>query len=164
MWDMTHKRVDGKYVNEEAQKIGEKICNHIAENPDAYSEISPNDIVGKIFGKEHSGRVRGMGMRVVPTIAFKHTTTQLSGMEFGSFRGSTSSGSSALVNQKLATMEAQMTALVGYIKAKEGGSLPPELAAALFPNDTQQVSNVGSESPTSNDITRSSDESNARGA
>ncbi|AES98097.1 hypothetical protein MTR_5g064290 [Medicago truncatula] len=52
-------------------------------------------------------------------------------------------------------MEAQMTALVGYIKAKEGGSLPPELAAA---------SNVGSESPTPNDITRSSDESNASGA
>ncbi|RHN79685.1 putative transposase, Ptta/En/Spm, plant [Medicago truncatula] len=22
MWDMTHKRADGKYVNEEAQKIG----------------------------------------------------------------------------------------------------------------------------------------------
>ncbi|KEH41504.1 hypothetical protein MTR_1g051685 [Medicago truncatula] len=76
-----------------------------------------------------------MGMGVVPTIAFKHTTTRLSGMEFSSFRGSTSSGSSALVNQKLATMEAQMTALVGYIKAKEGGSLPPKLAAALFPND-----------------------------
>ncbi|KEH33596.1 hypothetical protein MTR_3g448670 [Medicago truncatula] len=105
-----------------------------------------------------------IGMRVVPTIAFKHNTTRLSGMEFGSFRGSTSSGNSALVNQKLATMEAQITALVGYVKAKEGGSLPPELAAALFPNDTQQASNVGSESPTPNDITRSSDDSNARGA
>jgi hypothetical protein len=80
-----------------------------------------------------------MGMGVVPTLAFKRTTTRLSGMEFGSSRGSTSSGSSSLVNQKLATMEAQMTALVGYIKAKEGGSLPAELAAALFPNDTPLV-------------------------
>lgn len=30
--------------------------------------------------------------------------------------------------------------------------------------NTQQASNVGSESPTPNDISRSSDESNARGA
>lgn len=74
-----------------------------------------------------------MGLGVVPTIAFKHTTTRLHGMEFGS-----SSGSNSLVEQKLAAVTAQLKAVVGYISAKEGGALPKDLAA-LFPDQKQQV-------------------------
>ncbi|CAL5201001.1 unnamed protein product [Lathyrus oleraceus] len=138
MWKMIHKKKDGSYVNDKAMEIGEKIDSHINQNHEASSETSPNDVVANIFGREHPGRVRAMGLGVVPTIAFKHTTTRLHGMEFGS-----SSGSNSLVEQKLAAVTAQLKAVVGYISAKEGGALPKDLAA-LFPDQKQQTSDIGS--------------------
>ncbi|XP_058787441.1 uncharacterized protein LOC131661819 isoform X2 [Vicia villosa] len=159
MWNMTHKKKDGSYVNEKAKEIGEKIDQHLNQNPEASAEISSNDVVGKVLGREHPGRVRAMGMGVVPTTAFKHTTTRLSGMDFGSSSGSTSSGSSSLVEQRLASVTALLEAVVGYISKKEGGTLPVELAAVLA-NQTQQASEVESEPPSPCDIRRSSDASN----
>ena len=111
----------------------EKIDTHLNKNPEASYEIYSNDDVGKVLGREHLGRVRAMGMGVVPTTAFKHTTTRLSGMDFGS-----SSGSSSLVEQRLASVTALLEVVVGYISAKEGGTLPTELAVVLV-NQTQQV-------------------------
>ncbi|KAI5433337.1 hypothetical protein KIW84_020571 [Lathyrus oleraceus] len=95
-----------------------------------------------------------MGMEVVPTTAFKHTTTRLSGMDFGS-----SSGSSSLVEQRLASVTALLEVVVGYISAKEGGTLPTELAVVLV-NQTQQASEAGSEPSSPCDIRRSLDASN----
>ncbi|KAI5443293.1 hypothetical protein KIW84_012089 [Lathyrus oleraceus] len=100
-----------------------------------------------------------MGMGVVPTTAFKYTTTRLSGMDFGSSSGSNSSGSSSLVEQRLAYVTALLEAVVGYISAKEGGTLPAELAAVLA-NQTQQASKAGSEPSSPCDIRRSSNASN----
>ncbi|KAK7290598.1 hypothetical protein RIF29_05134 [Crotalaria pallida] len=62
MWQITHKYVDGNYVNEEAQEKGDKIDEIIRENPKAFSEISSTDPVGVVMGKEHPGYARGMGM------------------------------------------------------------------------------------------------------
>jgi len=31
------------------------------------SEVSPNDVVGRVLGSEHSGRVRCMGFGAAPT-------------------------------------------------------------------------------------------------
>ncbi|KAI5433333.1 hypothetical protein KIW84_020567 [Lathyrus oleraceus] len=95
-----------------------------------------------------------MGMEVVPTTAFKHTTTRLSGMDFGS-----SSGSSSLVEQRLASVTALLEVVVGYISAKEGGTLPTELVAVLV-NQTQQASEAGSEPSSPCGIRRSLDASN----
>ncbi|XP_058758963.1 uncharacterized protein LOC131632196 isoform X1 [Vicia villosa] len=156
MWNMIHKKKDGSYVNAKAMEIGQKIDTHINQNHEAASEISPNDVVANIFGRDHPGRVRAMGLGVVPTIAFKHTTTRLHGMEFGS-----SSGSNSLVEQKLAAVTAQLNAVIGYISAKEGGTLPKELAA-LFPNQTQKISDIGSEC-SSSDMRTLSDGSNIHG-
>ncbi|KAJ1379805.1 putative transposase, Ptta/En/Spm, plant [Sesbania bispinosa] len=135
MWNMTHKRKDGSYVNDEAREIWEKIDNHLSQSVEASSKISPYDAVGVVFGKEHLGRVRGLGLEAVPTIAFKHTTTRLSGMNFGLSSANTSSLD---IQQKVLTMESQLQALCSYISAKEGGSIPPKLAG-FFHNSTQQV-------------------------
>ena len=74
-------------------------------------------------------------MGVVPTMAFKHTTTRIGGLNLGSSSASTSSPE---VQQKLVTMESQLQALCAYIAMKEGGRMPEELAG-LFPNLNPQV-------------------------
>ncbi|XP_050915703.1 uncharacterized protein LOC127130781 [Lathyrus oleraceus] len=131
MWNITHKKKDGSYVNEKANEIWEKIDSHLNQNLEASYEISSNDIVIKVLGKEHPGRVRAMGMGVVPTTAFKHITTRLNGMDFGSLSGSTSSHSSSLVEQRPASVTTLWEAVVDYISKKEGGTLLVELASVL---------------------------------
>ncbi|KAM3342790.1 hypothetical protein P3S68_027756 [Capsicum galapagoense] len=42
------------------------------------SEVSPNDVVGKVLGKKHSGRVRCLGLRVVSSRSFKQTRPHFS--------------------------------------------------------------------------------------
>ena len=53
-------------------------------NPDIAPDISSNDPIGLIFGKEHPGRVRGLSHGACPTLAFKKSTTRLNGMNFAS--------------------------------------------------------------------------------
>ncbi|KAM3265662.1 hypothetical protein P3L10_002656 [Capsicum annuum] len=42
------------------------------------SEVSPNDVVGKVLGKEHSGRVRCLGLGAVSSRSFKQTCPHFS--------------------------------------------------------------------------------------
>ncbi|KAJ1427569.1 putative transposase, Ptta/En/Spm, plant [Sesbania bispinosa] len=65
----THKRSDGTYINEEAQAVCEKI-SEIESQGTAPVAISTNDSLGQVFGKEHSGCVRGVGDGVCPTQVF----------------------------------------------------------------------------------------------
>lgn len=65
----THKRKDGTYINEEAQIVCEKIFE-IESQGTAPVVISPNDSLGQVFGKEHPGRVRGVGFGVCPSQVF----------------------------------------------------------------------------------------------
>ncbi|XP_059294540.1 uncharacterized protein LOC132047525 [Lycium ferocissimum] len=58
----THKKQDGSYVNEEAKEISETIQLAVSQSTVDESEISPNDVVGKVLGKEHCGRVRCLGL------------------------------------------------------------------------------------------------------
>ncbi|TKY59581.1 transposase, Ptta/En/Spm, plant [Spatholobus suberectus] len=141
MWKITHKRKDGSYVNDEAMEIGNKIDEYLSQNPKDASIISPNDVIGVIFGKEHPGYVRSLGMGVCPTIAFKHTTTQLNGMNLGSSIANTSHLEEKFVNMetKVATVKSQMQTLLAYIALKEGGNIPEEIAS-LFPTSMHQAS------------------------
>ncbi|QCD89139.1 putative transposase [Vigna unguiculata] len=84
MWKVTHKRKNGTYVNDEAMEIGEKIDELMLKNPETASEISPNDPIGVIFGKEHLGRVRGLSYGACPTLAFQQSTTRIRGINFAS--------------------------------------------------------------------------------
>ncbi|XLU45404.1 hypothetical protein S245_040218, partial [Arachis hypogaea] len=99
---------------------------------------SPLDALGVVLGKEHPGRVRGLGMGVVPTVAFKNNTTRISQMNLGSSNDAgTSTTCGPNVQEELDTVKAQLQALVSYIASKEGGKIPVELAR-MFP--TQQIS------------------------
>ncbi|XP_020966143.1 uncharacterized protein LOC107609263 [Arachis ipaensis] len=121
MWDITHKKIDGSYVNEKAKEIAEKIEAHSSQQPMESTVNSPLDALGVVFGKEHPGRVRGLGMGAVPTIAFKNNTTRISQMNVGSSNDvGTSSTCGSNVQEELATVKAQLQALVSYIASKEG--------------------------------------------
>ncbi|KAM3216276.1 hypothetical protein P3L10_025717 [Capsicum annuum] len=52
------------------------------------SEVSSNDAVGKVLGKEHSGRVRCLGLEAVPSRSFKQTCPHFSGMSSSSSNSS----------------------------------------------------------------------------
>ncbi|XP_057760053.1 uncharacterized protein LOC130980381 [Arachis stenosperma] len=139
MWDITHKKTDGSYVNEKAKEIAKKIEAYSSQQAVESTVNSPlDDALGVVLGKEHPGRVRGLGMGAVPTVAFKNNTTRISQMNLGSSNdASTSSTCGSNVQKELDTVKAQLQALVSYIAFKEGGKIPVELAG-MFP--TQQIS------------------------
>ncbi|QHO49543.1 uncharacterized protein DS421_1g14890 [Arachis hypogaea] len=90
---------------------------------------SPVDALGVVFGKEHLGRIRGLGMGDVPTIAFKNNITRISQMNLGSSNDDgTSSTCGPNVQEELDTVKAQLKVLVSYIASKEGSKIPIQLA------------------------------------
>ncbi|XP_072055917.1 uncharacterized protein [Arachis hypogaea] len=138
MWDITHKKIDGSYVNEKAKEIAEKIEAYSSQQAVESTVNSPLDALGVVLGKEHPGRVRGLGMGAIPTVAFKNNTTRISQMNLGSSNdASTSSTCGPNVQKALDTIKAQLQALVSYIAFKEGGKIPVKLVG-MFP--TQQIS------------------------
>jgi len=50
------------------------------QNPKSTLDISPNDLVSVIFGKEHLGWVRGLSCEASASPVFKRFTTRLSGI------------------------------------------------------------------------------------
>jgi len=90
-------------------------------NPKDGSYISPEDPIGVIFGKEHSGRIRGLSYGACPSLAFKGSTTRLSRMNHVS-SSSTSSNVEDKVTQmenELATVKNQMNTLLAYIASRK---------------------------------------------
>jgi len=69
----------------------EKIDDFMLKNLEIASDISPNDPVDVIFGKEYSGRIRGLSFGACPTLAFKQCPiARLSGINFASSKWMTS--------------------------------------------------------------------------
>ncbi|KAL2328207.1 hypothetical protein Fmac_021634 [Flemingia macrophylla] len=141
----------------------EKIDELLLQNPEITSDISPNDPIGVIFGKEHPGRVRGLSLGVCPTLAFKHTTTRLSGVNFGSTSASTPNMQEKFVDMQneLATVKSQMQILLSYIA--RGCNIPEDLVAmavGLVHTSVNQASDVGSGAPSPVNIRGSSGGSN----
>ncbi|XP_068504507.1 uncharacterized protein [Phaseolus vulgaris] len=135
MWKITHKRKNGIYVNEEALEIGILSLRFQPHglNLDSGSNISPEDPIGVIFGKEHPGRVRGLSYGACPSLAFKGSTTRLSGMNHAS-SSSTSSNVEDKITQmenELATVKNQMNTLLAYIASRKD---VPEHFAAIAAN------------------------------
>nr|XP_027186670.1 uncharacterized protein LOC113784619 [Cicer arietinum] len=70
---------NGNYVNEEGKSIAEKISENLSQDQERVategvpSKINayPDDVIGKVYGAEHSGRVRALGVGVCPTSVFK---------------------------------------------------------------------------------------------
>jgi hypothetical protein len=81
------------------------------------SVISPNDVVGRVLGPEHPGRVRCMGMAAVPTNTFASNGVRLSHL----------SSSSIPWQEKYINLEGAFKA---YLIMKEG-RIPEEVANIL---------------------------------
>ncbi|XP_060186643.1 uncharacterized protein LOC132616052 isoform X2 [Lycium barbarum] len=120
----THKKQDGSYVNEEAKEICEKIQLATSQSTMDESEISPNDAVGKVLGKEHSGRVRCFGLGATPSTHFKQTKPRVGGIRIPSNdAGCSSFGCQDKYDKLLNTLKA-------YMIMKEGSI--PEQFAGIF--------------------------------
>ncbi|XP_020231520.1 uncharacterized protein LOC109812059 [Cajanus cajan] len=119
----THKRKDGSFVNEEAKTIAEQIEVGLTQSIVDESEVSPLDVVGRVLGSEHSGRVRCMGLGVVSSNTFRNTRLRVSSLS------SSSSGvafpSSNQWQEKYNNLE---SAFKAYMIMKEG-RIPEELAS-----------------------------------
>ncbi|QCD96077.1 hypothetical protein DEO72_LG6g779 [Vigna unguiculata] len=103
----------------------EKIDDLMLKNPEIASDISPNDPVGVMFGKEYLGRVRGFSFRACPTPAFKQCpTARLSGINFASSSGTSSNMDDKFVKMEsdLATVKNQMNQMqkvLAYVASRE---------------------------------------------
>nr|XP_025665050.1 uncharacterized protein LOC112763645 [Arachis hypogaea] len=70
VWILKHKRPDGSYIHEETGRIGEKI-SEIEQLDESTRILSENDSLAQALGKEHPGRVRGMGHGPIPSQLFR---------------------------------------------------------------------------------------------
>ncbi|WVZ13619.1 hypothetical protein V8G54_011185 [Vigna mungo] len=125
----THKRKDGSFVNEAAKAIAEQIEVGLSQSTTDESQVSPHDVVGRVLGPEHSGRVRCMGLGAAPTNSFRNTRMRLSDLSIGSSSTATSSTSTNQWEQKYMNLEG---ALKAYMIMKEG-KIPDELTTFFDP-------------------------------
>ncbi|MED6122212.1 hypothetical protein PIB30_117303 [Stylosanthes scabra] len=154
MWTLVHKRRDGSYINNEAQVIGEKIAN--VERDDASSKgLSQNDSLFQVLGKEHCGRVRGIGSGPCPTQLFGQTAYQSGGMSLNS---SVKQGIQLEMNEMKSQLEAwrlrvqnletevkqeklrrqALEKAVKFLMELQGSNLPPEIATVLKALDSDE--------------------------
>ncbi|PNX91732.1 hypothetical protein L195_g047866, partial [Trifolium pratense] len=68
MYEVSHKKRNGAYVNDEARKKNEELQKEIR------ASNSVNQSFVKVFGKEHNGYVRGVGLGVTPSQIFGHSS------------------------------------------------------------------------------------------
>ncbi|XP_070046997.1 uncharacterized protein [Nicotiana tomentosiformis] len=116
----THKNEDGVYVNEEAKEICEKIELALSQSTIDETQILPNEAIGKVLGKEHSGRVRCLGLGSVPSRVFKQVRPRFGGTSSSSTEGSCSSQCQHNHNQMMNAHNHMMKAFKAYMIMKEG--------------------------------------------
>ncbi|MED6185554.1 hypothetical protein PIB30_058245 [Stylosanthes scabra] len=73
---MTLKKIDG-YINEYARTFAEAI-QEIEGCDQSSKELSHNDSLAQVFGKEHPRRVRGVGPELCHTQIINQSTQQTS--------------------------------------------------------------------------------------
>ncbi|KAL2340918.1 hypothetical protein Fmac_008858 [Flemingia macrophylla] len=136
----THKRKDGSFVNDAAKTIVEQIEVGLTQSIVDESEVSPQDVVGRVLGPEHSGRVRCIGLGVVPSNTFRNTRLRVSSL---------SSSSSGVAFPSLNQWQEKYNNLESTFKAymiMKEGRIPEELASYFtpetHPNDASSVPNT----------------------
>ncbi|XP_060201834.1 uncharacterized protein LOC132630263 [Lycium barbarum] len=114
---------NGNYVNEEGKIIADKISEHLSQDHEHAATLGvplkilahPNDAIGKVYGVEHSGRVRGLGGNVCPSTAFGMPKHSVSYANLG--------GSSNTSHQRVEDLEKHVETLeeklTGYEETKE---------------------------------------------
>ncbi|KAH0720550.1 hypothetical protein KY284_005580 [Solanum tuberosum] len=106
----------------------EKIQQTLSQSTVDESVVSPDDAVGKVLGKEHSGRVRCLGLEAVPTRVFKQARPRFSGMNTSSV--SCSSYCQENYDKLFNAHNQMMAAFESYMIMKEGTL--PEQFEGLF--------------------------------
>ncbi|KAF3654655.1 putative F-box protein-like [Capsicum annuum] len=113
------------------------------------SEVSPNDVVGKVLGKEYSGRVRCLGLGVVPSRFFKQTRSHFISMSSSSSNSSCPSNCQGNYTQMLDghknsqenykelvnSHNLMMNAFKAYMIMKEG-MMPEQFVGFFTPTST----------------------------
>ncbi|KAH0707702.1 hypothetical protein KY285_012254 [Solanum tuberosum] len=114
---------NGNYVNEEGKILTDKLSEHLHEDQEHFATLGvplkilahPNDAIGKVFGVEHSGYVRGIGGNVCPLADF--------GMPRHSISHANVSTSYNLPHQRVEDLEKHVETLeekmTGYKETKE---------------------------------------------
>ncbi|WMV26148.1 hypothetical protein MTR67_019533 [Solanum verrucosum] len=152
----THRNVNGAYVNKEAKVVCViYLCSQLlfnisimcsvcvlysGKNQQTLSQstmdesiISPDNAIGKVLGKEHSGRVRCLGLGVVPTKVFKQARPRFNGMNASSV--SCPSNCQQNYNKLLNCHNQMMAAFKSYMIMKEG-TLPEQFVGLFAPPPT----------------------------
>ncbi|RYR59438.1 hypothetical protein Ahy_A05g025319 [Arachis hypogaea] len=150
MFIMTHKKRDGSYMNDDARVVGEAIAN-IESQDGSSKEISLTDLLAQVFGKEHSGRVQGLGFGPCTTEIIRNTTQQSnSGVQIEEYQREITELKAAAAEQKAEIIELKAAAakhkaetaeelekrqtmmnLIKYMLQQQGDTLPLEIDAQL---------------------------------
>ncbi|KAL2324122.1 hypothetical protein Fmac_023180 [Flemingia macrophylla] len=96
MYQVSHKKPDGSFVNEEARKLHEKL-------QDELQNCFENEAFLRVCGKEHPGYVRGMGLGVSPSQVIRSSSRAIS---------STTSFES---NERIEQMQAEINSLKAQV-------------------------------------------------
>ncbi|XLS47293.1 hypothetical protein HN51_021651, partial [Arachis hypogaea] len=114
MFSITHKKKDGTFVNEEAQQKNEDLQKEIGEG------ASENEAYVKVFGKENSSYVRGMGFGVRPSQMIGSLSRSRESMQ-----STTTSGPSRTEYQNLKLQVQLLQEQVNFLVNYQKGQLPP---------------------------------------
>ncbi|RYR02367.1 hypothetical protein Ahy_B06g081162 [Arachis hypogaea] len=141
---LKHKRSDGSYIHEEARKIGEKI--HEIEHLDESTRLlSQNDSLTQALGKEHLGRVRGIGHGPTPSQLFRPNSqspmdraqveeTQRMLCELQAEVTMAELKRKAMEDELAAekTKRQAIESVLSYLVQQHCGELPPDIAARMI--------------------------------
>ncbi|XP_015933013.1 uncharacterized protein LOC107459317 [Arachis duranensis] len=151
MYIATHKKKDGSFVTDEARNIAEQIELLMTQNEKDESGPSTNDAIGKVFGEEHSGRVRCLGMGATPTNTFRGANHP------GQFANSSISMSSTNYSQTdfkrlESKFDGTLTALKAYFLSKEGRIPANDVENEIITPATERASSSGGSNENCEDI------------
>nr|XP_033514641.1 uncharacterized protein LOC108946914 [Nicotiana tomentosiformis] len=147
------------------QIIKEKIELALSQSNIDESQILPNDAIGKVLEKEHSGRVRCLGLGLVPSRIFKQVRARFGGTSSSSTKGSCSSQCQHNHNQMMNAHNQMMNAFKAYMIMKEG-TIPEQFAGFFVSPSTVSPttsSDVDSGPLSPMDARRSCGDSNSSG-
>ncbi|XP_052107349.1 uncharacterized protein LOC127739783 isoform X1 [Arachis duranensis] len=157
VWILKHKRPDGSYLHKEAQRIGEKIIE-IEQLDESIRILSENDSLAQALGKEHPGRVRGIGhgptlsqlfrpssqpsvdraqveeaQRMLCELQTKVTTEKLKRKamedELAAEKTKRQAMEDGLAAEK--TKRQAIESVLSYLVQQQGGELPPDIPARM---------------------------------
>ncbi|MED6118943.1 hypothetical protein PIB30_007448 [Stylosanthes scabra] len=129
MWTMVHRRNDGSYIHDDARSIGEVIAD-IESRDESTKELSPNDSLAQVLGKEHSGRVRGVGPGPCLTKLAGSSLQQSSyGVQIEEYQKQIVELRAETTKEKKKTLARQN--VMKFLVERLGGDLPPEIASQI---------------------------------